>query len=193
MNNITISDLPSHAVLSRIQKSRAVRTANELLKSGKSKDDALAEAIGSVLIRKAVDTASTDEMISYEIIYEPDVLDAHNQWMSAETLVKAQAEYKKAQDLGAVTENLYHLQDTTAFTIVDHWIQPEFDVTVKQTGEIIKAGSWVAKVKYNDPILWEMKKAGIVGGLSVQCGGILNEETGELSDLNFDIELEEEE
>jgi hypothetical protein len=194
METITISSLPSQSRLTLIQKSRVVSTANELIKAGKSKDDALAQAIGSVLIQKAAVAAPvTEEMISYEIIYEPDVVDAHGQWMSKDTLVKAQAAYKQAQSTGAVTENLYHLQDTDSFTILDHWIQPEFDVNVATTGEVIKAGSWVAKVKYNTPEIWEMKKAGIVGGLSVQCGGMLNEDTGELKDLDFGIELEEDE
>jgi hypothetical protein len=194
MSDITISSLPSQSRLTLIQKSRVVRTANELVKAGKSKDEAIAQAIGSVLIQKAADAApATEEMVSYEVIYEPDVPDAHGQWMSKETLVKACEAYKQAQLTGAVTENLYHLQDTDAFTILDHWIQPEFDVTVAQTGEVIKAGTWVAKVKYNSEQLWEMKKANIVGGLSVQCGGMLNEDTGELKDLNFGIELEEDE
>jgi hypothetical protein len=189
MENITISDLPSHTYLSRIQKSRAVKKANELLEKGFNKEASISGAIGSVLIQKS---NQQEEMISYEIIYEPDTPDLHGQWMSKETLVKAQQDFKKAQEIGAVTENLYHLVDTEAFKIVDHWIQPEFDVTVAATGEVIKAGSWVAKVQYT-PEAWELKKAGIVGGLSLQCGGMLNEETNELSDLDFSIALEEEE
>lgn len=193
MESITISDLPSTSILSRIQKSRALKTANELIAKGSSKEDSIADAVGSVLIRKAAEDTSGEEMISYEVIYEPNTPDAHGEWMSKETLVKAQADYKKAQEIGAVTENLYHLQDTDTFTIVDHWIQPEYDVTVNGTGQIIKAGTWVAKVQYNSPELWEMKKANIVGGLSLQCGGMVNEATGELTDLRFGIELEEEE
>lgn len=189
MENIKLSDLPSQVYLSRIQKSRAVKKANDLLSSGFSKEKAVEGAVGSVLIQKSADV---EEMISYEIVYEPDTPDCHDQWMSKETLVKAQADFKKAQEIGAVTENLYHLFDTTAFKIVDHWIQPEMDVTVTQTGELIKAGSWVAKVQYT-PEAWELKKAGIVGGLSLQCGGMLNEETGELSDLDFSVTIEEEE
>ncbi|QYC52511.1 hypothetical protein [Salmonella phage SSBI34] len=190
METIDFSDLPKQSSLTLIQKSRAVKKANELLAKGSSKEDAIAGAVGSIQIHKSAE--SVEQMISYDIIYEPDVRDAHNQWMSKETLVKAQADFKKAQEIGAVTENLYHLFDTDSFKIVDHWIQPEFDVTVSETGEVIKAGSWVAKVQYS-PEVWELKKAGIVGGLSLQCGGMLNEETGELYDLDFSISLEDEE
>lgn len=189
MENITLSDLPSQTNLTRIQKSRFVKKANDLLKQGFNKAASIEGAVGSVLVQKSADQ---EEMISYEIIYEPNTPDFHGQWMSAETLAKAQQDFKKAQEIGAVTENLYHLFDTDSWKIVDHWIQPEFDVTVAPTGEVIKAGSWVAKVQYT-PETWELKKAGIVGGLSLQCGGMLNEDTNELSNLDFSISIEEEE
>ncbi len=188
MKDITLSDLPSQTSLTRIQKSRVVKKANDLMKQGFNKDAAINGAVGSVLVQKSAE----EEMISYEVIYEPETPDLHGQWMSKETLVKAHEDFKKAQSLGAVTENLYHLFDTDSWKIVDHWIQPEFDVTVAQTGEVIKAGSWVAKVQYT-PETWALKKAGIVGGLSLQCGGLLNEETNELSNLDFSISLEDEE
>lgn len=187
MENITLSDLPSQTNLTQIQKSRFVKQANDLLAQGFNKAASVQKAVGSVLVQKS----ASDEMVSYEIIYEPDTPDLHGQWMSKETLVQAHQDFKKAQELGAVTENMYHLFDTDSWKIVDHWIQPEFDVNVAQTGELIKAGSWVAKVQYT-PETWELKKAGIVGGLSVQCGGMLNDETNELSNLDFSISLEEE-
>lgn len=189
MENITLSDLPSQTSLTRIQKSRAVIKANELLKQGFNKEAAVDGAVGSVLVQKS---AIDEQMISYEIIYEPETPDLHGQWMSKDTLLKAQQDFKKAQEIGAVTENLYHLFDTESWKIVDHWIQPEIDVTVTETGEVIKAGSWVAKVQYT-PETWELKKAGVIGGLSLQCGGMLNEETKELSSLDFSISVEEEE
>ena len=188
MENIKLSDLPSLTSLTRIQKSRVVKKANDLAEKGFDKETSIAGAIGSVLVQKST---TEEEMVSYEIIYEPDTPDLHGQWMSKETLVKAHEDFKKAQEMGAVTENLYHLFDTDSWSVVNHWIQPEFDVTVTQTGEVIKAGSWVAKVQYT-PETWELKKAGIVGGLSLQCGGLLNEETNELSELDFSISLEEE-
>lgn len=189
MKTITLSDLPSSANLTQIQKSNAVTKANELLSRGLNKSSAISGAINSTLVQKS---NGGEEMISYEIIYEPDTPDAHGEWMSKETLIKACADFKKAQEVGAVTENLYHMFDTETWKIIDHWIQPEFDVLVSQTGELIKAGSWVAKVKYS-PEVWELKKAGIIGGLSLQCGAMINDETKELSNLDFSVEIEEEE
>lgn len=129
-----------------------------------------------------------EQMISYEIIYEPNTVDAHGEWCSEEALVKAQANYEAAYRAGLAVENLFHLGETDSFTIVKTWIQPEFDVIVKETGELIKAGSWVAKVQYNDPDLWELKKAGVVGGLSVQCSALIDHETNEIIEFFFDLE-----
>lgn len=197
----SIADLPvSASSLTLIQKAKALKVVNELIEKGHEPEASVLAvvdqlkrvgtdlAVKSVGINKASD--SGEEMISYEIIYEPNTPDTHGQWMSPETLVKAQADFTAAQATGAVTENLFHLYDTDAFSIESTWIQPELDVLVQSTGEVIKAGSWVAKVKYKDAGLWELKKANVVGGLSIQCGGGLIEETGELVNLNFGIELE---
>jgi hypothetical protein len=137
--------------------------------------------------------STTEEMISYEIIYEPNTKDAHGEWMSEETLRKAKESWDMAYAAGIARENLFHLTSTNAFTIEKTWIQEELDVIVAETGQPIKAGSWVAKVKYNNEALWEAKKAGIVGGLSIQCTGIVNEETGEITDINFGATIVENE
>lgn len=129
--------------------------------------------------------AKDEEMISYEVIFEADVKDAHNQWMSKETLEKGCEDFNKYLKEGVVKSNLFHLQDTESFTIMDTWIQKEFDVTVDGTDQPIKAGTWVAKLQYNDESLWQLKKAGVVGGVSIGCKGNVNEETGEITNLDF--------
>lgn len=133
-----------------------------------------------------------EEMISYEIIYEPDTKDAHGEWMSKDTIRKAKDNWDAAYAAGLVSENLFHLTSTDAFTIEKTWIQEEFDVVVIGTEQVIKAGSWVAKVKYNNQDLWEAKKSGIVGGLSIQATGRVDEATGEITDVNFGISIVEE-
>lgn len=200
----TIADLPASATpLSLVQKSKLLNITNGLIDSGLSPEVAIKKASKDILkmksyteIHKATETSTVgsddEQMISYEVIYEPDTADAHGEWMSAETLVKAKENFDKAREVGAVSENLFHLYETDAFTIEKTWIQEELDVVVIGTEQVIKAGTWVAKVKYNDPSLWDLKKAGIVGGLSIQCAGMKTEATGELSDLNFGIEIAEE-
>ena len=127
-----------------------------------------------------------EQMISYEVVYEPNVKDSHDEWMSAETLEKACENFNKNLKEGIVKANLFHAQDTESFSVVDTWIQKEFDVNVADTGEPIKAGTWVAKLQYHDEDVWELKKAGVLGGVSIGAMGVLNEETGELTDITFD-------
>lgn len=191
-----ITDLPpSVSGLTLIQKGKVLKSANQKIASGVTAEEAVNSAIQEVKVLKSITKSEMplEEMVSYEIIYEPDTPDFHGDWMTKDTLVKAHANYEAAQQAGAVTGNLFHLYDTTLFTIESTWIQKEFDVLVQATGELIKAGSWVAKVKYHDKGLWDLKKAGVVGGLSIQCSAMHNEKTLELTDLNFGIELEEEE
>lgn len=192
MSFSNIKDLPpSTSDLSVIQKVKVLKSANYLIKKGYDSETAIAAAIAAskkIDVKKAT---KEDEMISYEIVYEPLEIDNHGEWMTAETIKKARDSFESARLSGAVIENLFHIADTDKFKIEQTWIQPEFDVSVVGTDQTIKAGSWVAKVSYS-PDLWELKKAGIISGLSVQCSARLNEKTGELTDLNFGVELEEE-
>lgn len=129
---------------------------------------------------------STDEMISYEVVYEPDVKDAHGQWMTPETIMKACENFNRNLELGNVKPNLFHLSNTDLFNIEKSWVQEELDVLVEQSGEVIKAGTWVAKIKYNDNDLWNLKKAGIIQGVSIGGRGTINKETGEITGVTFD-------
>lgn len=200
MNFNSIADLPaSTSSLTLIQKSNLLKSANTLINRGVSPEKAVEELLKSVLkigekeiksnlnkqSKSVIEDNKQEEMISYEIIYEPDTKDAHGNWMTKDTLVKAKESYDLAVKAGIVKENLFHLTETDSFTIEKTWIQEEFDVVVSGTNEPIKAGSWVAKVKYNSLELWELKKANVVGGLSIQCEGIIDKETGEITDIDF--------
>lgn len=132
------------------------------------------------------DDSPKEEMISYEVVYEPDTKDAHDQWMSKETLEKACENFNENLREGKVKANLFHLKETEMFTVEDTWIHKEFDVTVAETGQPIKAGTWVAKIKYHDKDLWDLKKAGVLGGVSIGAKGVVNQETGEITEVSFD-------
>lgn len=150
----------------------------------------------SDLIFKAFGDSSQDntadvvdeEMVSYEVVYEPFTKDAHGEWMTDKTLEKACANFNKNLEKGIVQPNLFHMQNTDAFTIESSWIQKELDVKVIQTDEVIKAGTWICKIKYNDPALWELKKSGVVGGVSIGAKGKVNPDTGEITNVTFDGE-----
>lgn len=144
-------------------------------------------------VMKSEESPSTDkeEMIAYEVIYEPDVKDTHGEWMRVETLEKACQDFNKFLKSGEVVPNLFHEVETELFSIEDTWIQKEFDVTVTETGQPIKAGTWVAKLKYHSEDLWELKKMGVLGGVSVGAMGLVDETTGEIKELIFDEDLGE--
>lgn len=206
MKYSSIADLPaSVSNLSLIQKSKVLVLANGLIDSGLSPEAAIEKASKDVLhvglkktaIQKNAKPVSVvkdagEQMISYEVIYEPNTKDAHGEWMSPETIIKGKENFDAARAAGLVKENLFHIVETDAFTIEKTWIQEEFDVVVIGSEQIIKAGTWVAKVKYNDPELWLLKKANAVGGLSIQCSGYTDKETGEITGLDFGIEIAEE-
>lgn len=145
-----------------------------------------AKALRSLLKQYGIISEPVEEMVSFEVIYEPDTIDAHGNWASHETLLDACDNFNTYLKKGVVKPNLFHMQDTDAFTIEDTWIQKELDVIVEQTGEKIKAGTWIAKLKYNDENLWKLKKAGVVGGVSIGAKGFINEETGEITKITFE-------
>lgn len=128
----------------------------------------------------------TEQMVSYEVVYEPDTKDSHGQWMSVETIEKACEDFNKYLKEGVVKSNLFHATDTETFTVVDTWVQKEIDVKVADTDEPIKAGTWVAKLQYHDDEVWQLKKAGVLGGVSIGGSGVVDEETGEISEVTFE-------
>ena len=147
----------------------------------------LEKAVGSTVQEQKPETLD-EEMVSYEVIYEPFTKDAHGEWMSDKTIEKAMENFNKNLQAGIVQPNLFHLKNTEAFTIESTWIQKELDVKVIQTDEIIKAGTWVAKIRYNDADLWQLKKSGVVGGVSIGAVGTINQTTGEITNVKFDGE-----
>ena len=147
----------------------------------------LEKAVGSTVQEQKPETLD-EEMVSYEVIYEPFTKDAHGEWMSDKTIEKAMENFNKNLEKGVVQPNLFHLKNTEAFTIESTWIQKELDVKVIQTDEVIKAGTWVAKIRYNDADLWQLKKSGVVGGVSIGAVGTINQTTGEITNVKFDGE-----
>ena len=173
---------------------RAIATGLAAAKNAKDKvkkslfesvSDMIEKAFGSTEAEQKQEVLD-EEMVSYEVIYEPFVKDAHGEWMSDKTIEKAAANFNKNLEAGVVKANLFHLKETEAFTIESTWIQKELDVQVVQTGEVIKAGSWVAKIKYNDETLWNLKKQGVVSGVSIGAKGKINQETGEITNVTFE-------
>lgn len=111
-----------------------------------------------------------EQMISIEMVYEPYVLDAHNQWMSPTTLRKACEDFNEKLREGKVLPNLFHIASTDKFEIVKSWIN---EVECKIGDKLVSEGSWLAKLKFHDKELWEMHKSGETGGVSIGAQGVI--------------------
>lgn len=145
----------------------------------------LEKAFGETKQETPDEVLKAEEMISYEVVYEPNVKDAHGEWMSTETVAKAADDFNTFLAAGVVQPNLFHQADTDTFTIEKTWIVPEIDMVVEASGEKVLAGTWIAKIKYDNEDLWTLKKAGIVGGVSIGAVAKVNKKTGEITDVSF--------
>ena len=122
-------------------------------------------------ILKAVDDLKKEAVF---ICYEPNKLDAHGEWMSAETLLAACNEFNKHLADGVVVPNLFHTKTdgvadaTETFKVVQSWITPT-DCVIGET-EVIE-GTWLVKVKFEDDLLWDLFLEGEVSGVSIGARG----------------------
>jgi hypothetical protein len=118
------------------------------------------------LIMKAIDEV---QQIAFDVIAEPNKLDAHGEWYSAETLVKACDNFNTNLKSGNVTPNLYHAQaESEKLKILKTFIVPVDCIIGEQE---IGEGTWVSEMKYIDKALWDMKVSGEILGVSIGCMG----------------------
>lgn len=107
-------------------------------------------------------------MQATEVVYEPNKLDAHNEWMSKATVALLCERLKKAffED-GNACINLFHMKplEKSEVELLDIYIQDK-DIYVGE--DLVPEGTCIATVQYHNQELWEMRKAGIIGGFSVQ-------------------------
>ncbi|WP_024946455.1 XkdF-like putative serine protease domain-containing protein [Aeromonas hydrophila] len=136
------------------------------------------------LILKSAKQETQEERISVEVVYVPgdQERDAHGQWMSAQTVQAACEDFNSNLAAGNISANLYHISNTDKFEILKSWVQEEIDVVAN--GQTIPAGTWLVKLRYS-PELWKMKKAGKLQGVSIGCRGVVNPETGEITQVSF--------
>lgn len=125
--------------------------------------------LNKVEVLKALDD---EQMIAVDVVYQPDVIDAHGHWMSKETVAKACENFNQNLSTGNVKPNLYHALHTDKFEITKSWIN-QVDAVIGD--QLVPAGTWLAETKFNDPALWEMKKSGEIQGISVGMKARLHE------------------
>ena len=138
--------------------------------------------IKELILKSAKQETQEEQRISVEIVYIPDERDAHQQYMTAETIRKACEDFNSNLAAGKISANLYHISNTNKFEIIKSWIN-EIDMVIP-TGQEVKEGTWLVKLRYS-PELWEMKKAGKLQGVSIGCRGVVDQQTGEISQVSF--------
>ncbi|MFQ2290751.1 XkdF-like putative serine protease domain-containing protein [Aeromonas enteropelogenes] len=134
------------------------------------------------IVLKATKQETKEERISVEIVYVPDAFDVHQQYMTAETIRKACEDFNSNLAAGKISANLYHISNTDKFEILKSWIN-EIDM-VSPTGEAVKEGTWLVKLRYS-PDLWSQKKKGEICGVSIGCRGVVDQQTGEITQVSF--------
>lgn len=123
-----------------------------------------------------------EEQITLEVVYEPYKPDAHGEWMSEETIRKACDNFNDNLSKGVVQPNLFHLQDAPdQIQILKTYIIDE-EMVFDSRGEqiTVSEGTWVAEIKYLNKNLWELRKAGVIGGLSIGAKGVVHKPRAEV-------------
>ena len=107
------------------------------------------------------------------VVLEPDTVDAHGDIYDAHEVRKACHNF----NTHCRKANLLHLFDTESFSIVESYIAP---VEMQMGETIIKAGSWLSVLQFNDDEIWEGVKSGDYSGVSI--GGVAQAESLEEQD-----------
>lgn len=109
------------------------------------------------------------------IYYEPNVVDAHGDWTTAEVIEKACKNFNENLEKGNVVPNLFHsrdesgkIEETDSFEIMKSWVSPT-DCIVGETP--IVEGTWLVKVKMKNDILWNKFLEGTISGVSFGARG----------------------
>lgn len=108
-----------------------------------------------VVTNTVIKRFKVEERISVEIIYEPNVLDAHGEWMSEDTLAKACENFNKNLASGNAKPNLFHIKDETDKLEILRTYTLPCECTIGNT--LVKQGTWVAEIKWHDKALWKQR------------------------------------
>jgi hypothetical protein len=108
---------------------------------------------------KIITKADDAQQLVYGIVYEPDVPDAHDDYMTAEEIEKAAHQFMK----DARNIDTQHNFVSGAGEVVESYVAPaNFEIN----GETIAKGSWVLVTKATDEI-WEQIQKGEITGYSM--------------------------
>lgn len=148
------------------------------------KDESVVKSVKDEQLTTILKAVDVEKRLCTEIVYKPIIKDVHGEWMSAETIVAGEESFRKNLEAGIVKANLFHITNTEKFTISKSWVATE-DLMFEGRDEVVEKGTWLAETHYEDDSLWEMKKSGELGGLSLGGFGSTDDKTGEITNLRF--------
>ena len=108
-----------------------------------------------------ISKAVNDELM--QVLYVamlPDSTDLHGDNTSADEVRKACHNFNQH----CMKANLFHLVETTAFSIVESYIAPT-DFILNEV--VVKAGTWLVNLQIHDEDVWELVKSGHINGVSI--------------------------
>ncbi len=167
----SIKDVEQHIKgLTNSQKERWIEIANSVLKDCQDGDDkdceakAIRQANGTVQKDLTVFKKDREKQIVYGIVFEPDYVDAHKDYVSKEDIEEAAHQYL----LSSRKIKLSHTEDISdQVSIVESYLAPvDFEIN----NMLIKEGTWVVALKIWDERLWRETENQIVG---LSAGGYL--------------------
>src|SRR5574343_583103 len=111
-----------------------------------------------------------EKMQAVEVMYVPNSVDAHEHAMTSEEARKMVDSFNSAIQKGKLKGNLCHAENTQSIEPLKAWIT-ECDCRIGDT--YIPEGWPLVKVQFHDKELWELRKAGVLMGVSIGARGKL--------------------
>ncbi len=170
----TVADVERHNKgLSDKQKRQWVHVANgalqRCLSEGRDSKTCEASAIkqaNAVVSKKDVAMhfvkAHEKKQILYGVIFEPDFVDAHDEFIAEEDIEEAAHGYmiRLQNEKGSMIKLSHQVEIDKAADIIESYIAP---VDFQMGDQLVKKGTWVIAMKIWDKDLWEATKDEISG------------------------------
>lgn len=129
--------------------------------------DATKSAPGTVDKQFSVVHKNDERRLTYSIVYEPNVTDAHQDFATPAEIEKAAHGFMEEYALMQGATGIDHARDTTPaqVVVVESYIAP---VDFQLGGQAVKKGSWIMVMKIHDDRIWEAVKSGRYTGYSLE-------------------------
>ena len=108
--------------------------------------------------------AKAEERLVTGVVLEPNVVDAHSDFESEQTIKEAAHGFLHKYNRQSALGLGHRVFGSIGVDLVESYIAPQ-DMTLG--GEGVKKGSWIMTVKIHDDSIWNMVKSGDITGFSI--------------------------